>query len=106
MRALPITGVFDEESLDALEAHAEWILKEIGIEFRGDPGSVSLFREAGASVQSERVRFDEGLASHLCATAPPQFIMHGRDPGYSISLGSGTVSFTPGYGSPFVTDRQ
>lgn len=105
-RALPVTGVFDDESLDVIETHAEWILKEIGIEFRGDPESVSLFREAGADVRGERVRFDEGLARHLCATAPSVFIMHGRDPKSSITLGNGTVSFTPGYGSPFVTDNE
>ena len=36
-RLVPTTEVFDEESLDKIEAHADWILKDIGSEFRCDP---------------------------------------------------------------------
>ena len=98
--------VFDEENLDKLEAHADWILHEIGIEFRGDPEVLALFREAGASVIGERVRFDPGRAKSLCATAPSQFTMHGRNPAHSIIIGGNWVSLSPGYGSPFVTDND
>jgi trimethylamine--corrinoid protein Co-methyltransferase len=98
--------VFDDESLDQLEIHADWILDEIGIEFRGDAEALSLFKAAGARVSGERVRFDPGHARSLCATAPGQFVMHGRDPANAITVGNNSVSFSPGYGSPFVTDSD
>ena len=105
-RQIPITELLSEESLDILEQHADWILKEIGIEFRGDAEALDLFRQAGATVDGERVRFDAGHATALCATAPSQFTMHARESAYSIVVGNGTVSCTPGYGSPFVTDLE
>ena len=103
-RRIPTTNVLDDEELDQLEAHADWILKEIGIEFRGDAEALDLFRQAGASIDGERVRFDPGHAKALCGAAPSSFVMHGRNPMHSITVGDGTVSMVPGYGSPFVTD--
>ncbi|NKB61819.1 MAG: trimethylamine methyltransferase [Gammaproteobacteria bacterium] len=105
-RHIPTTELFDDEGLNKLEAHSDWILKEIGIEFRGDRETLDLFRQAGASVDGERVRFDPGHAKSLCATAPAEFVMHGRDPKRSITVGGNSVSFCPGYGSPFVTDMD
>lgn len=103
-RGIPTFEVFDTETLDLLEEQADWILKEIGIEFRGDQEALDLFRQAGASVQGERVRFDPGHAKALCATAPTEFVMHARNPDHSILVGDRSLSLTPGYGSPFVTD--
>lgn len=104
IRKIPAYNLLDEESLVALEKQADWILKEVGIEFRGDEEALALFREAGASVKGERVRFDEGHARQLCATAPQQYRMEGRNKAHSFTLGGDHVVFMPGYGSPFVTD--
>lgn len=65
---------------------------------------MALFREAGASVDGVRVRFDPGHARALCATAPAEFQMHGRDPASTITIGGDHMVMMPGYGSPFVTD--
>lgn len=106
VRNIPTMAVFDEHALDKLEAHADWILKEIGIEFRGDEEILEMFRQAGATVKGERVQFDSGHAKALCSTAPSQFVMHARNSNHSITVGDNSVSFTPGYGSPFVTDNE
>ncbi len=103
-RGIPVTEIATESDLDLLEAHADWILKEVGIEFRGDPEALDFFKDAGASVEGERVRFDSGHARSLCSTAPPKVKMHGRNPAHSILVGGQSVCMTPGYGSPFVTD--
>jgi len=105
-RAVPTYELLDETALERLEAHAEWILKEIGIEFHGDDEALDLFRQAGADVIGTRVRFDNGLARALCSTAPPSFRMEGRDPESSIVLGGDHVVFMPAYGPPFVTDLE
>ena len=103
-RRIPVYAPFREPDLIAIERHADWILDEIGIDVRGDAESRALFRAAGARVEGERVRFEPGLARALCATAPAQFAMHGRDPGRNVVIGGDHVVFLPAYGPPFVTD--
>ena len=105
-RAIPPYDLLDEEQLVRLETHADWILSEIGIEFRGDDEALQLFRQAGASVEGERVRFDPGHARALCAAAPGTFRMEGRDPASAITLGGNHVVLMPAYGPPFVTDLE
>ena len=105
-RRIPAYALLEEGALQALEAHADWILKEIGIEFRGDAEALRLFGEVGASVDGERVRFDSGMARALCGTAPRRFRMEGRDPASSIVLGGEHAVFMPAYGPPFVTDLE
>jgi trimethylamine--corrinoid protein Co-methyltransferase len=105
-RKIPTYDLLDEEALARLEAHAEWILREIGIEFRGDEEALRLFKDVGATVTGPRVRFDTGLARSLCSTAPKSFRMEGRDPASSIMLGGDHVVLLPAYGPPFVTDLE
>ncbi len=105
-RRIPTYELLNEEALQKLEAHAEWILKEIGIEFPGDEETLRLFKEAGATVAGTRVRFDEGLAKSLCATAPKTFRMEGRDPATSLTLGGDHIVLMPAYGPPFVSDLE
>ncbi len=103
-RNIPRYPVLHSEALEAIEEQADWILKEVGIEFRGDEEALRLFKEAGADVQGERIRFDEGHVSNLCSTAPASFRMESRQPEHSIILGGDHIVLMPGYGSPFVTD--
>lgn len=103
-RRIPTYDLLNENDLDKLEDHAEWLLKEIGVEFPDDDEALRLFKDAGASVEGSRVRFDEGHAKSLCATAPSTFRMEGRDPASSITFGGNHVVLMPAYGSPFVSD--
>ena len=105
-RRIPTYELLDEAALTRLEDHAEWILREIGIEFRGDAEALALFKAAGATVTGERVRFDTGHVRALCATAPRSFRMEGRDPASSITVGGDHVVLLPAYGPPFVTDLE
>jgi len=102
-RELPAYEPFTAAQIDAIERHADWILDEVGVEFRDDEESLELFRAAGARVEGERVRFDPGLARHLCATAPTRFDMVGRD-GRRVPIGGDHVVLLPAYGPPFVVD--
>ena len=103
-RRIPTYELLDAGALDRLEAHADWILDEVGVDIRGDEESLELFSSAGARVDGERVRFDPGLARELCASAPAVFEMHGRDPRHTVTVGGDHVVFSPAYGSPFVSD--
>ncbi len=103
-RNIPRYPLLHTEALEAIEEQADWILKEVGIEFRGDDEALRLFKEAGADVQGERIRFDAGHVTQLCSTAPDSFRMESRQPQHSIILGGDHIVLMPGYGSPFVTD--
>ncbi len=104
IRKIPTYELLGEDGLDRIEAHADWILKEVGIEFRGDEEALALFRDAGADVAGERVRFEPGQARALCASAPAQFPMQARDAANTIVLGGDHVVLMPSYGPPFVSD--
>jgi trimethylamine--corrinoid protein Co-methyltransferase len=105
-RKIPAYELLDEESLVRLENHAEWLLSEIGIEIRDDPEAIRLFRQAGASVDGELLRFERGLVRALCQTAPTTYTMHARDPQRNIEFGGDNLIFGSAYGSPFVTDLK
>jgi trimethylamine--corrinoid protein Co-methyltransferase len=102
-RKLPPYGVLGDEDLETIENNAETILQEIGIEFRGDPEALALWRQAGATVDGERVRFPRGLCRSLVkASAPAEFVQHARNPARSVRIGGPHTVFAPAYGSPFV----
>jgi len=46
--------VLGSEGLELLEHNADTILEEIGIDFRDDPESLKIWKDAGADVQGER----------------------------------------------------
>jgi len=102
-RKIPYYEVLDEDGLAIIERNADTILQEIGIEFRGDPESLDLWKKAGADVQGERVRFGRGMCRSLVqATAPREFVQHARNPERNVHIGGGDTVFAPAYGSPFI----
>jgi trimethylamine--corrinoid protein Co-methyltransferase len=97
--------VLTEEGLATIEANADTILQEVGLEFRGDPEARGLLKGAGADVDGERVRFPDGLARQLVqATAPRQFTQYARNEANHVEIGGMHTVLAPNYGSPFVRD--
>jgi len=104
-RRIPYFEVLDEEGLELIETNAETVLEEIGIEFREFPRALELWREAGADVDGERVRFPRGLCrSIIQKSAPAEFTQHARNPERNAIIGGDRTVFVPAYGSPFVRD--
>jgi trimethylamine--corrinoid protein Co-methyltransferase len=100
---VPHYEIVSEEGLALIEANADRLLEEIGVDVRGDPVSLGLFRAAGAEVRGERVRFPAGLCrSIVTATAPARFRQHARNPEKTVEIGGDRVVFAPAYGAPFV----
>lgn len=106
VRNLPVTEVLGEEGLAIIEANAETILQEIGIEFRGHQRALELLKGAGCDVDGTRVRFPRGLARQLVATVPSQFVQRARNPERSVRIGGNSLIFAPVYGPPFVHDIE
>ncbi len=96
--------VLDDEGLSLIEANADRVLEEIGIEFRDDAEALALWKEAGADVRGERVHFPQGLCRQLLKSAPAQFTQHARNRERSVQIGGSATVFAPVYGPPFIRD--
>ena len=104
-RTMPPFEVVSDEGLTLIEANADRLLDEVGIEIQ-DEYAVELFRQAGARVDGNRVRFDPGMCRQLVqATAPSEYTQHARNPANNVEIGGMNTVFAPNYGSPFVRDR-
>ncbi|MFP4044173.1 MAG: trimethylamine methyltransferase family protein [Rhodosalinus sp.] len=101
-RGIPVFDILNAEALEIIEANAETVLEEIGVNFVSNPAALDRWREAGADVQGERVRIPRGLARQLCAHAPARFTQLARNPEKSVEIGGDTMVCAPVYGPPFV----
>jgi len=104
-RKIPYYELLDEASLALIEHNADTVLEEIGIEFKEFPLALSLFKNAGADIDGERVRFPRGMCrSIIQQSAPAEFTQHARNPERSVIVGGKRTIMVPAYGSPFVFD--
>lgn len=103
-RNIPPYEMLGEEGLLKIEAAAERLMAEVGIDIRDDAACLALFRRAGARVDGIRVRFEPGHLREILRTAPREFTQHARNPAHSVRIGGDSVVFAPAYGSPFVMD--
>jgi trimethylamine--corrinoid protein Co-methyltransferase len=102
-RKIPCYEVLSEEGLALLEHNADTILQEIGIDFREDPEALRLWKDAGADVTGERVRFPRGMCRSIVQkSAPREFTQYARNPARNVVIGGNRTVFAPAYGSPFI----
>ncbi len=104
-RRVPTFELASEEVLALIENNADMVLETIGIDFRDDPLALDLLKQAGASVDGERVRFPKGMCREIISSsAPAEFTQHARNPDRSVRIGGNHTVLVPAYGSPFVHD--
>jgi trimethylamine--corrinoid protein Co-methyltransferase len=104
-RRIPYFEVLDEEALEIIEHNADTILEEVGLEFRGDPEVLEIWKQAGCEIVGELVRFPRGFCRKLIKdSAPASFTQHARNAERSVTIGDGSTVFAPVYGPPFVQD--
>jgi len=105
-RQIPFYEFLNEEGLVRLEQQADWLMQEVGLEFRDDPQALRIWKAAGAEVKDTRVRLPKGMARDLCKTAPEKFTQHARNPRKTVEIGGTSAVFAPVYGPPFVRDLE
>ena len=103
-RNIPNYEVLTEEALRTIEANAETVLAEIGVNFVDNPKALERWKSVGAEVEGERVRIPRGLARKLCSTAPSEYTQHARNPERNVRIGGNSLVLAPVYGPPFVRD--
>lgn len=106
LRRIAPVSLIDDAAVAIIERNADRILDEIGMEFRGDPETLELFRAHGARVDGERVRFDPGWCRDRIRTAPRVFTQHARNPARSVQIGGDAQVYCPSFGPPFVHDME
>ncbi len=97
---------FTDEQLELIEHNAEIVLQEIGVDFRDDAEALQLWKDAGADVKGDRVRFPRGLVRGLIKTAPREYTQFARNPAQNVVIGGNNTVFAPVYGPPFVRDLE
>ncbi|MFN6978944.1 MAG: trimethylamine methyltransferase family protein [Gemmobacter sp.] len=105
-RNIPDFDVLNAEALAIIEANAETLLEEVGVNFVENPPALDRWRAAGADVRGERVHIPRGLARSLCATAPATFTQIARNRARDVVIGGRNLVLAPVYGPPFVRDRE
>ncbi|MGB0505572.1 MAG: trimethylamine methyltransferase family protein [Pikeienuella sp.] len=106
IRRIAPVSLINDEAIGIVERNADRILDEIGMEFRGDPETLEIFRIAGARVTGERVRFDPGWCRSIIAAAPKQFTQHARNPARNVQIGGDAQVYCPSFGPAFVHDIE
>ena len=103
-RKIPEYVLLDEEGLSLIEENADTILQEIGIEYHYPP-ALKLFKQAGADVKDQRVRFPKGMCRKIIQDSAPRiFEQKARNPLRNVTIGGKSTVFAPVYGPPFVRD--
>lgn len=106
LRKIDAMSLIDEQAVETIERCADRLLDETGMEFRGAPDVLDLFRRNGARVEGERVRFEPGWCRDRIRTAPRTFTQHARNPARSVEIGGDAQVYAPSFGPPFVHDME
>lgn len=105
MRKLSTFNVLNEAGLEQIEANADTILAETGMEFQDDREALQIFGKAGCDVDGVRVRFAPGFCREtITATAPARFVQLARNPDNNVQIGGDASVLCPSWGPPFVSD--
>jgi trimethylamine--corrinoid protein Co-methyltransferase len=95
--------VLTEPQVEQIHEASLMILERTGVVFRNDT-AVSLFKQTGAKTNGQHVLIPRELIQHCLATVPAQYVLHGRHPANTITIGGDWCAVMPGGGPPFVLD--
>ncbi len=98
------TRVVSDDRLEAIHEASLAVLRDTGMDFL-HPRALELWRQAGADIDGDRVRFDPELITDLVGQAPHEFTLHAPNPAHNIQLGGDHVVFGAVASTPNSADR-
>ncbi|MEH6457296.1 MAG: trimethylamine methyltransferase family protein [Cocleimonas sp.] len=104
-RNLPLTEPMNEEQVLRIDSASMDILENIGVVFR-DEIALADWKEAGAKVEGDLVKFDRGMIRELIKTIPSSFTYHARNPENNLPFGNDHSMFVPMTGAPYIRDLE
>ena len=90
-----------QEQVEKIDDASMAILEEVGVVFR-DQIALQHWREVGADVDGELVRFDRALVRELVSTIPSGITWWARDIKKSVDVGGSSMIFVPMTGAPYL----
>ena len=81
------------------------VLETVGVEMPVEEAQ-QVFRSHGIRVENARVYPTEAQVMAALADVPKRFVLHARNPERSVEIGEGSAVTAPGYGAPFLVDRE
>lgn len=99
--------VVSADELEAIHQASLTVLEEIGIDVIEEEAK-EILRAGGATVDpnSNRVRFDRGLADIAIASAPSQFKVHARNPAHTLEIGGTWCAYCAVASPPNAADME
>jgi trimethylamine--corrinoid protein Co-methyltransferase len=97
--------ILTQDQVEQVHETSLQILFQIGMDF-GYPPALEVLKKGGAKVDGERVFFPSRLIEEQIKKAPSEFTLYARNPEHNVVFGGNNMAFAPGYGTPFVTDRD
>jgi trimethylamine--corrinoid protein Co-methyltransferase len=97
--------VLTEDDVRNIHKTSMRVLETVGVEIPVE-GAQQVFRDHGFRVDNGRVYPTEPQVMGALADAPKSFVLHARNPERSVEIGGGSAVTAPGYGPPFLVDRE
>lgn len=97
--------LLSDDDLSQIHLTAMKLLDRVGVAFP-QPEALHTFRQHGARIDGNRVFLSESDVRAALKTIPAEFTLCARNPARSVTVGHGKSVFAPGYGAPFLIDRE
>ncbi|MHA2425868.1 MAG: trimethylamine methyltransferase family protein, partial [Candidatus Thorarchaeota archaeon] len=94
-----------KENIDVIHSASLEVLEKTGVLVKNET-ALSLLKEAGCSVESNRVRFPSSLVEENIKKPPSSFKLFCREGDFSHEIGGDNVIFNPGSSVTYFRDRD
>ncbi|MDP6190146.1 MAG: trimethylamine methyltransferase family protein, partial [Gammaproteobacteria bacterium] len=100
-RGLPYMEPLSEAQIALIDDASMAILEDVGVVFRDDI-ALNDWRQAGARVEGDLVKFDREMIRELISSIPAEFDYHARNAANNLQFGGPHSMFVPMTGAPFL----
>ncbi|MDP6969045.1 MAG: trimethylamine methyltransferase family protein [Gammaproteobacteria bacterium] len=104
-RGLPYMEPLNQAQIDLIDDASMAILEDVGVVFRDDI-ALNDWRQAGARVEGDLVKFDREMIRELISSIPAEFNYHARNVANNLQFGGPHSMFVPMTGAPFLRDLE
>lgn len=81
------------------------IMRDVGVKVHNER-ALEIFKQNGIRVEGEIVYLTEEQVWHWVKMAPSTFTIVGRNPKYTVEMGTGKSNPVPAYGCPFIAEMD
>ena len=94
-----------QDELESIHVASLKVLEDVGLEIVNEE-ACAILKQAGASVDGDRVRIGREIIEEGLKSVPSQFTLHARNPAHNVVIGGDYVCFGPVGGPPNCSDMD